>query len=399
VGFLRGHRTYLTRDARAREHTPPTRRDWTLSNDPRRRRESPRIEAAFRVRYPSLDKLVVAYTHDLSQGGMFLATQRFLPINAVVRLQIELPEGGGEIVAIARVAYVRDAKAAQEDGKPAGLGVQFLDLEGESAERIERFITERTTLAAERTGSHRAVRARRLQVLVVDDDANYRALAAEPFVARGDIVRAAVDGLDALAVCLKDPPDVVLSDVQMPRMDGWQLLRMIRARPSLARVPVVFLSTLTGDDDRLKGYQFGVDDYVAKPFRADELVARVERVLERATRSSHPTVERKTLRGDLEQVSLPSLLSFFEVERKTGILLLVGDRVARLYLRDGRPLRVELIDATDGATPDGVVFDVLGWTSGHFEFAAQDVACEDQLRTTVSALIIEHARRVDEAGR
>lgn len=358
------------------------------------------MEAGFRVSYRTLDELVVAYTRDLSRGGLFLKTQRFLPINAVILLSLELPEGGGEVPVIARVAYVRDPQSAAAAGKTPGMGIQFLDVASDSRQRIERFIAERAMSAAEDSGPIR--RARPLDMLVVDDDESYRELAAETFRARGENVRVAADGVQGLGACLKQPPELILSDVQMPGMDGWQLLRIIRARPTLATTPVIFMSTLAGEEERLRGYKLGVDDFIAKPFRPEELVARVDRVVSRSQRSPGAiggSIDKKSLRGDLEQVGLPSVLSFLELERKTGILLVIGDRPARLFLREGRPLRVEMVSPEPGASQEELALELLGWTVGQFEFAAQDVPDEDPLQTSITALLLEHARRSDEAGR
>jgi uncharacterized protein (TIGR02266 family) len=359
------------------------------------------VEAGFRVSYRTLDELVVAYTRDLSRGGLFLKTQRFLPINAVILLSLELPEGGGEVPVIARVAYVRDPQSAAAAGKTPGMGIQFLDVSSDSRLRIERFIAERAMSAAEDSGPIRR-RARPLDLLVVDDDESYRELAAETFRARGENVRVAADGVQGLGACLKQPPELILSDVQMPGMDGWQLLRIIRARPTLATTPVIFMSTLAGEEERLRGYKLGVDDFIAKPFRPEELVARVDRVVSRSQRSPGAiggSVDKKSLRGDLEQVGLPSVLSFLEMERKTGILLVIGDRPARLYLRDGRPLRVEIASPDPRASQEELALELLGWTAGQFEFAAQDVPDDNPLQTTLTALLLEHARRADEAAR
>ncbi len=347
--------------------------------------------------YRTLDELVVAYTRDLSRGGLFLRTQRFLPINAVILLSLELPEGGGEVPVIARIAFVRDPQTAAAAGKAAGMGIQFLDVSIESRQRIERFIAERATAQADITGPIRCVTV--LDILIVDDDARYRELAADIFRKRGDQVRTANDGVQGLGACLKQPPDVILTDVQMPGMDGWQLLRIVRARPSLATTPVVFMSTLAGEQERLRGYQLGVDDFVPKPFAADELRARVERVVMRQQRSVQTGGDKKSLRGDLGQVGLPSVLGFLELERKTGILLVISDRPARLFIRDGRAVRVEINDADPGASQEQLALDLLGWTSGQFEFAAQDVPDLDALKTSLTALLLEHARRSDEAGR
>jgi uncharacterized protein (TIGR02266 family) len=355
-------------------------------------RRTRRIEAAFRVRYHSVDQLVVALTHDLSRGGLFMRTNRFLPINAIVRVHLELPDGGGELPVICRVAFVRSDAEAIALGKPAGMGVEFLDLGAEKVAQLERFVAEHVPVAAA------AAKRRALDIVVADDNESVRAPIARELRRRGDRVREAGDGLEALAACLKRAPDLVIADVQMPRMDGWQLVRMLRARPSLARVPLVLLTTLTDDESRLTGYRLGVDDYLGKPVRDDELLLRVDRVIARFEQHADGR-ERRTLRGDLEHVTLGSVLSFLALEQKTGVLLVVGDASARFYLRDGAPLRVEIDDVAVEGTIDPALQELLDWSRGQFEFAPQDVACADDLRTSMTALLLEHARRSDEGRR
>src|SRR5438552_16462798 len=108
-------------------------------------RTGPRVEATFRVCYQNIDELLVAYSGDLSKGGMFLQSDRFLPVNAVLRLQLELEPGAAEIPIICRVVYVRDDRTAQTVGKPAGMGIEFLDLTSECLQLIEAFIAEKVT--------------------------------------------------------------------------------------------------------------------------------------------------------------------------------------------------------------------------------------------------------------
>jgi uncharacterized protein (TIGR02266 family) len=357
-------------------------------------REAPRVEATFKVSYPNVDQLLVAYSSDLSKGGMFLATEQFLPVNAVIRLNLELGEGSVEIPVISRVVYVRDHAAARAAGKPPGMGLEFLDLTADCLGLIEAYIAER--ISQDPLNVVVEAPPRRLSVVIVDDDHGCRTLAAQPFRTRGDYVRVAPDGFEALAQCLKEPPDVIVSDVHMPRMDGWQLLRMCRARPTLSSVPFLFLTTLGGEQERLRGYQLGVDDYVSKPFRGKELQARVDRVVSRVQKASHSLVERKTLRGDLAQVSLPSVLGFLELERKTGELLVVGARTAHLFLRDGRLLRVEIEGVVADKTSIGVLYEVLGWKAGQFEFALHEVPGDDLFDMTITTILLEHARISDE---
>jgi len=354
-----------------------------LSN--RDSRRDPRVEAAFRVHYRSLDQLVVALTNDLSRGGLFMCTPRLLPTNAIVRVHLELPDGGGELSVICRVAFVRGEDEAAQTGKPVGVGVEFLDFAAERIAEIERFIAER------RASSSTATQRRGLDIVIAEDDAALR----EPIVAalrgRGDHVREVADGIEALGACLNDPPDLLLSDVQMPRMDGWQLLRILRARTSLVQVPIVLLTTLSDDESRLQGYKLGVDDYIGKPIAVEELAARVDRVVERAQRS-RPR-DRRSLRGDLEHVALVSLLSFLAVERKTGLLFIAGEATARMYVRGGQPLRVEIDDVPVKGADDPALAALFGWKRGQFEFAAQEVVCADELHTTVNALLLEQAGR------
>jgi uncharacterized protein (TIGR02266 family) len=354
----------------------------------RRARESIRVQAAFCVRYPSIDKLVEAWTDDLSRGGMFLRTQRFLPVNAVIRCDFILP-GGDDVVVIARVCWVRDDAEAAELGKPAGMGIEFLDMTGDNAARIERYL-------AERTGGPIVQAVTRgeapIDLLIVDDDEPARRRMAEPFAARGDRVRQAADGLEALTSCLKAPPQLVISDVEMPRMDGWAFLRVVRARPSLSDTAFVFLTALVGEEDRLRGFQLGVDDWIVKPWSEEELLLRVDRLVSRPLRSA----TRSSLRGDLEQVALTSVLGFLELERKTGVLLVVGERVARVYVRDGRPLAIDVTGAAPDAPPRARMMDVFAWGKGQFEFASGDVSADDQLQATAQTLVMEYARKTDE---
>jgi CheY-like chemotaxis protein/Tfp pilus assembly protein PilZ len=353
------------------------------------------VEGVFRVRYGTLDQLVVAYSADLSKGGMFLASDQFFPVNSTIRVVLELPGDGGELSVSCRVVYLRDKITAERTGKAAGMGIQFLDLDEEALSQVGSFIAEQSLESA----GPRSARSRPLSVLVVDDDHASREAASKPFRDRGDAVRTASDGVDALAACLKEPPDVILSDVQMPRMDGWQLVRIIRSKPKLVQVPMLFLTRLKGEDERLKAYQLGVDDFVPKPSRPEELAARVDRVVARMKKPTMVPQAQKTLHGDLEQVSLPSVLSFLEIEKKTGILSLLADRAVKILIELGRPLKVEMQGAPPGRTSRQLLEDVLDWTTGQFEFATVEVACQDEVRQSLTSILLDHARISDEAAR
>ena len=110
------------------------------------------------------------------------------------------------------------------------------------------------------------------KILCIEDDRETAALIAEELIDRGYAVTLAHDGRDGLAAILKTMPDLVLSDISMPMMSGFELLeRVIALAPRFAKMPFVFLTALTDRDNELKGRQLGADDYVTKPIDFDVL--------------------------------------------------------------------------------------------------------------------------------
>lgn len=357
------------------------------------RREHRRIAAELEVKYESLEELVSAYTTDISRGGIFVPTDRFVPIGAVVEITMRLPSGSTVIKAIARVAYTTDNPPVGFAPRQRGMGMEFLDVGGAPlANQIQRFVAETVSSLPppETTPLSDGL------ALVVDDDELYRERATKALQDIGLEVIIAHNGVDALGQALRRRPNVIVSDVNMPEMDGWQLLRLIRSRPSLAQIPVVFLTRLTSDGERLMGYRLGVDDYVSKPFTAAELGARVRRIIERA-RAQGGAPANQGLRGELAQVALASLLSLAEMERRTGVLTVVrGDEKAVLHVREGAVVKLDLGPSFASKTPLDRFFHVLSWSQGRFELAASEVDCVDELRLKSSYVLLEHARLRDE---
>ena len=104
------------------------------------------------------------------------------------------------------------------------------------------------------------------KILCIEDDRETAALIAEELVDRGYEVTVAHDGREGLAAILRTMPDLVLSDISMPVMSGFELLeRLIALAPRFSKMPFVFLTALTDRDNELRGRQLGADDYVAKP--------------------------------------------------------------------------------------------------------------------------------------
>jgi signal transduction histidine kinase/DNA-binding response OmpR family regulator len=120
------------------------------------------------------------------------------------------------------------------------------------------------------------------RVLLADDNADMRAYLARLLTARGYRVTAVADGRAALEAARQAAPDLILTDVMMPDLDGFALLQAVRKSPELADIPVILLSARAGEEARVEGMNAGADDYLVKPFSARELLARVSANLQLA---------------------------------------------------------------------------------------------------------------------
>lgn len=124
------------------------------------------------------------------------------------------------------------------------------------------------------------------QVMVIDDEEDYRIIIQEVLRSAGMEVRLASDGQEGLKLLKEKPAEIVLVDWMMPRMDGEQFCRAMRAEPTLKDLPVLMLTVRQTADEELEALHFGVDDFVVKPFKAPELLARVRAALRRTEKKS-----------------------------------------------------------------------------------------------------------------
>ena len=136
----------------------------------------------------------------------------------------------------------------------------------------------------------------KVHILVVDDEPRYIRAIQVNLETSGYEVLAARDGQTAIELAVSEQPDLILLDIRMPGLDGYEVCRRIR---EFSAVPIIMLTALAEDTDKVKGLDIGADDYVTKPFSADELLARVRAALRRVELSErqdpHPTFQA----GDL----------------------------------------------------------------------------------------------------
>ena len=122
------------------------------------------------------------------------------------------------------------------------------------------------------------------KVLLVDDDEFFLAMMEEALIAHGHSVTAVPDGVMAITAAESDPPDLILLDIIMPRMDGLEVLQILKQSPVTADVPIILLTIQRSEDILLKGLRRGADDVIFKPITQDELLVRTEMALKRKKR-------------------------------------------------------------------------------------------------------------------
>lgn len=123
------------------------------------------------------------------------------------------------------------------------------------------------------------------RVLVVDDDPLSLKVLSRHLTQHGYRVCTGASGVEGLRLFAQEQPDVVVSDVVMPEMDGFEFCRQLRQQRGGELVPFIFLSSRGEVDDRVQGYEWGADDYIIKPFEPLELVAKIEAQIERSRRT------------------------------------------------------------------------------------------------------------------
>lgn len=229
----------------------------------------------------------------------------------------------------------------------------------------------------------------RIKILIADDEESIRHLLRLAFVKEYKVVEAG-DGKEAFEAALRERPDIIVSDIMMPRLDGYGLYRKLKSRSETASIPFVFLSAKKDVDERVVGLEMGADDYITKPFSVKELKAKVKSILKKAG----DLRIRGSLEGRLGEVDLVEIVQLIEMGRKTGMLVLERKTdVGRIYFTEGEPRFAEAglwkgIDA---------FYTLLSWREGEFWLDQSSFKAEENLGSNKGQeLLMEGVRLIDE---
>lgn len=218
-------------------------------------------------------------------------------------------------------------------------------------------------------------------VLVVEDDPAIRRGVVDALSFSGYHVREAPDGVEGLGQAASPDVDLVLLDILMPRKDGMQVLKELRQiRPS---VPVIFLTAKGEEEDRVRGLRLGADDYVVKPFSADELIARVEAVLRRSAERPKPVkvleISGRTIDFERREATLPGGQRASLSEREAEVLLYLASNRGRAISRE------ELLSRVWGIDPRGVQSRTVDMTVARLREVLIDDPADPKVIVTVRA--------------
>lgn len=153
-------------------------------------------------------------------------------------------------------------------------------------------------------------------ILVIDDNRTEAQVIGEGLIAAGFTVLYARDGIEGLNQIRIREPSLVIMDIQMPVMDGFKALVNIRNTPEISHILVILTTSLNRENLKIKSLELGADDYLPKPVKADELLARIKAVLRRVRSRS----AESAIKGDLADLGLADLLQSMENATKTAII-------------------------------------------------------------------------------
>ncbi len=240
------------------------------------------------------------------------------------------------------------------------------------------------------------------KLLLVDADPRSVRVLEVSLKKAGYSVTTATDGLDALAKIESLTPDLVLSDTRLPKLDGYSLVRKLKERLEWAAIPIVLLTSQKSIEDKIRGLELGVEDYLTKPIFVRELIARVNLLIAKRTQEniaaskSGPMSGRTRFSGSTQDMAVVDLLQTFEVSRKSGVVhLRSGAHEAHIYFRDGK-----VVDAVLGRLRgEEAIYRTLIWNEATFEVEFKPISNDDVIGGSTQAILMEGMRRVDEWGR
>ncbi|HEY1554589.1 MAG TPA: DUF4388 domain-containing protein [Kofleriaceae bacterium] len=233
-------------------------------------------------------------------------------------------------------------------------------------------------------------------LLLVDGDTRSLRVLEVSLRKAGFTVTPASSVTDALDKLELHTPDLIISETKFSNdMDGFELRRRLRASSDWAEIPFVFLTTETAIENKIRGLELGVEDYLTKPIYIKEIVTRINILLQKKQRAGFEArKDGVRFAGRVADMPVVDVIQTIEISRKSGLIHFVGihGRTAAIYFRDGK-----VIDAEAGTLQgEDAVYRLLTWSEGEFEVEFRTVRRREAIATSSQGLLMEGMRRLDE---
>ncbi len=237
------------------------------------------------------------------------------------------------------------------------------------------------------------------RLLLVDGDPKSLRVLDVSLKKAGFDVTTATSGREALGLLESGLPDLIISDTDLDEMDGFELCSQIKARSEWAKIPFLFVSGRKSIEDKIRGLELGVDDYLTKPIYIKEIGIRVRTALQRAERERMESRRegRTRFAGDLSDVGVVDLVQTIELNRKSGIIHIVNRDTRRgsIFFREGKVIDAE-VGRLSGAN---AIYRLFSWSEGQFAVEFKQIRRHDVIDTPMAPLLMEGMRRLDESTR
>lgn len=230
-------------------------------------------------------------------------------------------------------------------------------------------------------------------VLVADEDIKNLQILKENLEASGFLVITAPNGNKAWEEIQRTPPKLILTEVNLSGLNGYQLLERLHADPNTASLPLIFLTNQREIQQRVRAFELGAKDYLIKPLHVKEVIAHIRMVLRRLERRKAEQLETyMKFSGRLDQLSLADLIESFGVERKTGILTISnGRRTGHVYFRDGAVVNASLGDFKQ----ETAAYQMFPWRKGYFNMVFREIDVADEISTSNLGLLLQGIKRTE----
>ncbi len=230
-------------------------------------------------------------------------------------------------------------------------------------------------------------------ILIADNDAKNLEILRENLEASGFLVSAVSNGKDAWEEIVRTKPRLILTEINLPGLSGFQLLERMKNDPENAATPTIFLTKQRDVQQRLRAFELGVKDYLVKPLHVKEVIAHIRMILRRLKKFDADAADMQNqFSGKLEQLSLADLIESFGVERKTGILTLSnGRRSGQVFFREGAVINARLGDFK----MEQALYQMFPWKKGFFKMIFQEVDVAEEISISNLGLLLQGLKRLE----